>query len=210
MAWSRHRLTPLTAASLAQCLAWERHWDPQRSTISKFCVCMYMFAVCMCEGQRSSLVFSLIIIQLIPPNLNIYLFTLCVRTQTFHSCLFWRSEDKFWESILYFYHVSSKDRAQVVKQRPLPSKPSHWPSPPYFLRHSLTEPKAHWFALAGWPASDHELQGSTCLPTHSPALTCWGYIVSHCVQLLCGCWRLNSDPSTVCKHFTGPFPQPQG
>lgn len=148
---------------------------------------MYMFAVCMCEGQRSSLVFSLIIIQLIPPNLNIYLFTLCARTQTFHSCLFWRSEDKFWESILYFYHVSSKDRAQVVKQRPLPSKPSHWPSLHLIfwdiLSLNLKLTDLPW--LAGQPVIMSFRGPPVCPPTPQPwhaEVTLWATVSSFYVD----------------------------
>lgn len=101
-----------------------------------------MFAVRICEGQSSSLVSSWSWSSWSPKFKH--LFTLCVcmhmcayvrvhmLMHAFHDCLFWRSEDNFWESVLYFYHMGSKDRAQVVKREPLPPPPRHLTGPPHF------------------------------------------------------------------------------
>lgn len=49
----------------------------------------------------------------------------------------WRSEDKLWESVVWFYHVGSRNRTFVIRlselQLPFPTEPSHQPQKIFFI-----------------------------------------------------------------------------
>lgn len=101
----------------------ERHWDSQRSHSNLYVVCIHVHVRCM-HLWRPDIIISVFLDHYPPDPLNliIYLLSVCAHVCAFHSCLLWRSEDNFWESVLYFYHVDSKDRTQVVKQETFTSE----------------------------------------------------------------------------------------
>lgn len=129
---------------------------------------MYMHAACVCGGQRSSSVSSLIIIPLIPPQFK-HLFTLCARSKA-ASCEGQRTVSGFW-----------RQRSGCPAKTFIP-KPSHW------LSHSLTLKPIELARLA----SEHELTYlSLSSPTHAPQLVhlrlqMWGTGDCSQVLLLCG------------------------
>lgn len=104
----------------------------------------------------------------------------------FRDCLLWRSEDNFWESVFYFYHVGSKDRAQVVKREP-PPPPSHLTGPPHFpFWDSLTAHEHRILLLVPTPPQP-------CMLRIQMGGTVSNFYVGAGVV---------AGPSAVCKHFT--------
>lgn len=105
-----------------------------------------------------------------------------------YACIPWLSLVKVRGQFLYFYlyHVSSKDRAQVVKREPLPPpQPSHWPSPLSFLRQS------HWAWAQDPPVCATPPQ--PCMLRIQIGVTVSNFYVGA---------GLCAGPSAVRKHFT--------